>query len=118
MRSLRHRSMISDARRADTLEKFVMEFGNTSWNRPIIEMAHADLMSVSGIPPRRNDNLERALGLLPEDFERLVQKRCTQLGVSDIWKSPHKSLLPLHTVEDYVRFLSLIAGEASAGRRG
>jgi hypothetical protein len=60
------------------------------------------------MPIRRADDLEKTLGFLPEVMSELVEKRCQNLGLGDVWKSPHASMFPLKTAEDYVRFLSAV----------
>jgi hypothetical protein len=65
-----------------------------------------------------DDDLEKDLGFWPEEFEDLVDARCEAQGIEDVFQSAYASLLPLWTVEDYVRFVDeLIRGERETRER-
>lgn len=99
---------IARSRRGDNVDTFAREFEGSGLNRSVLEMAYTDLVTVAKLPVRRNDDLEKALGLLPEEFELVIEERCQNLGVIDVWESPHASKFPLKTVEDYARFLAAV----------
>jgi hypothetical protein len=111
LKSNSQRARIKAERADTTVENFVREFDGSSYAHEALKTAYTDLTQLSGLPVRRADDLEKTLGLLPEDFERMFEKRCRQLGLADVWKSSHKALLPLKTAEDYVRFLSVVINE-------
>lgn len=98
-------------RKGITVHAFVDEFRGTSYAQEAIEAAYSDLAALSGMPIRRADDLEETLGLLPEDFERMLEHRCRAWGLADVGKSSHASMFPLRTTEDYVRFLSQVINE-------
>jgi len=106
----RHRKACAE-RDGITVEGFIKEFRGTSYAHEAIETAYADLSALSRLPIRRSDDLEKTLGFLPEDFERMIENRCRALGLANVWKSSHASMFPLKTAEDYVRFLSLVMSE-------
>lgn len=106
----RHSKMLI-ARDGVTLDSFVQEFANTPYTRAALEAAYADLSKISLLPIRRADELEKTLGLLPEDFDDMLEKRCRSLGLVDLRQSQHTALFPLKTAEDYVRFLSAVMDE-------
>jgi hypothetical protein len=108
--TLTRRRILRD-RRGVNVENFVEEFVGSEYSRAVLEMAYQDLGALAQMPVRRTDDLEMTLGLLPEDFEAMIENRCRNLGLNDVWKSPHASLFPLKTTEDYVRFLSVIRAE-------
>lgn len=89
-----------------TLASFIDEFTGIDCNARAIRAAYGDVTKLCGHGVFRKDELERTLGIDPEDFQDVFDKRCKQLGVADVWKSPYAKLFPLKTVEDYVRFLS------------
>jgi hypothetical protein len=97
---------IAAARKGVTLASFVGEFIGSDYSQHAIEAAYADLIELCGHPVLRVDKLEHTLGLVTEDLEGVLQRRCQRLGVADVWKSPYAKLFPLKTVDDYVRFLS------------
>lgn len=99
---------MTTARQGVNVESFIKEFEGTPYPRPAVEAAYADLSALSGLPIQRKDELEKTLGLLPEDFEAVLEKRCRSLGGNDVRKSPHVSRFPLKTAEDYVEFLSVV----------
>lgn len=112
------RSRIKIARAGFSPESFAEEFEKDACSQGAIKMAYTDLTELSGIPVCRNDDLEKMLGLLPEDFELMFEERCRRLGLIDVWQSPHAALLPLKTAEDYVRFLSAVMdGQSKAAGR-
>lgn len=98
-------------RQGATIVDFVQEFDEAAYSKTVLEMAYQDLADLAQMPIRRADDLEKTLGLLQEDFTDKLEKRCKGLGVDDVWKSPHASLFPLKTAEDYVRFLSAVISE-------
>lgn len=101
------------------VESFIREFEGSPYDRSVLETAYSDLAELSRLPVRKGDDLEKTLGFLPEDFERVLEKRCRALGVDDVQKSPHASLFPLKTAEDYVRFLSAVMdGQQSSAKKG
>jgi hypothetical protein len=108
VRGVLARNRILRDRRGATLEDFVREFEKSGYSRTALEAAYQDLAKLAQMPIRRADDLEKTLGLLPEDFEAMFEKRCANLGIGDVWKSSHASMLPLKTAEDYVRFLSVV----------
>jgi hypothetical protein len=110
-RSHQQRAQIKRSRVGDCLEKFVKEFDGLHLSRCALDMAHMDLVNLAKMPVRRSDDLEKTLGFVPEDFERMVEKRCRQLGVLDVWKSRYIAHFPLKTVEDYVRLLGAIMAD-------
>jgi hypothetical protein len=105
------RKRILRGRHGATVDDFVREFDGSGYSRPTLEMAYQDLAKLAQMPVRRADDLEKTLGFLPEDFEAMFEKRCDNLGLVDVWKSPHASMLPLKTAEDYVRFLSAVVSD-------
>lgn len=111
LRSALVRRRIVSARRNETVESFIREFEGTRWSKPILEMAYEDLAKLAQMPVRRTDDLEKTLGVLPEDFGDMLASRCRKLGLSDVEKSSHAALFPLKTAEDYVRFLSEVMAE-------
>lgn len=106
----RHVEMATD-RVGVNLQSFVKEFEGTPYCRSAIEAAYGDLFALCRLPIRRSDEIEKTLCVLREDFDYTFEKRCQGLGLTDVWKSPHASLFPLNTAEDYVRFLSAVMSE-------
>jgi hypothetical protein len=100
----RHRTVAE--RSHITLASFINEFLDSGYSQRAIETAYIDLSGLCQHPVLRRDSLEKTLGLLPEDFDCMLETRCKELGVVDVWKSPYAKLFPLKIVEDYVRFLS------------
>lgn len=89
-------------------QPFLREFSDAGIESSVLEMVYQDITSETKIPPRRADDLEATLGLIPEDFERVVEQRCRKLGHTDIWRPPYDAHFPLKTPEDYARFLMAI----------
>ena len=108
-----------DARKNYTLEAFKRALSDKNYDPKAVEGAYKDLVQSRGHPAFPQDELERTLGFLPEDFEDMLDARAQQLGVLDVLNSSYASLFPINSVEDYVRFLSaVIQGEQERPRKG
>jgi hypothetical protein len=103
------------ARKDETLDSFIRRLDAKPYGRNAIEAAYADLTAAVGFSVVPHDDLEKDLGLWPEDFEDIVNARCEEQGVEDVFQTAYASLFPLWTVEDYVRFVDeLMRGEREA----
>jgi len=106
--ALNQRVMIK-ARRSRTLADFLAEFEESNAaNLKAIEFAYEDLEKLVGYSVKKTDELESALGLLPEDFESVLEERSRSLGVENIYRSQYARRFPLLTVGDYVLLLDEI----------
>ena len=100
---MRRRGLVA-ARANSTMETFNTEFERSGYSRRAIETAYADLRGLCGFPVGRRDILEK-LGVLPEDFENMLEKRCLSLNVGDLRTARYARLLPVRSADDYVRLL-------------
>jgi hypothetical protein len=112
--SMRRHRRFRVARAGLTFDSFQLEFEGTPYSRAAMAAAYSDLTELCGFPSTRHDNLRR-LGVLPEDFEDMLEKRLNRLGMmDDIHASKYAGLLPIWTSEDYVRLLDeIMKGEPS-----
>ncbi len=106
---LRRRTAVSHANA--TLTSLTDEFADGDYDRQAIRTAYEDVTKLCGHGVFRKDDLERTLGILPEDFEDVFQRRCQSLGIGDVWSAPYAEMMPVRTVEDYVRFLTFVMRE-------
>lgn len=98
--ALNQRVMIK-ARRSRTLADFLAEFEESNAaNLKAIEFAYEDLEKLVGYSVKKTDELESTLGLLPEDFESVLEQRSRSLGVENIYRSQYARRFPLLTVGD------------------
>ena len=100
---------LKKSRKSRTLEDFTAEFEDLGIvNSKAIELVYQDLEKLVGFSISIEDDLEKTLGLLPEDFEASLERRARSLGVENIWESPYTKRFPLRTTRDYVLLLDEI----------
>lgn len=73
--------------------------------------AYEDLFLLAAMPVLRGDDIEKTLGVLPEDFERVFVARCRSLGIVNPLEALGAEWFPVRTAEDYVRLLSFAMNE-------
>ena len=89
-----------------TLEAFSEGFRDRRYEPNAIKAAYDDILKTLGHPAFPHDELEKTLGFDWQDFEEMLDERCRKLGIGKAEETEYAKLLPLWTVEDYVRFIS------------
>ena len=112
LRSLYHQQRLRLSRKSWSFEDFESEYSQSDgMSKLAIQYAYDDLTKLVGYPVGRRDDLESTLGLLPEDFEDILEKRAQSLGIADVYNSYYAQLFPVKTVDDYVHFIDKILEE-------
>lgn len=111
--TLYHRRVRAD-RSGVTIDTFAAEFADCAFPREILQLAFQDFVLRYGSPVHRDDKLFETLALDDDDLEDMLEPRLAARGLNwqDLSSSPLEAILPLVTVEDYVRFLSELTRHA------
>ena len=99
-------------------EAFKRAFENSEYEPAAVESAWHDLTESRCVAILPKDDLEKTLGFLWEDFDTMLEQRCKKWGIAmgKELEQRFAPLLPVRTVEDYVRLLSAMMMKGANGR--
>jgi hypothetical protein len=106
--SRKYRREIIDPRGGYDLTMFRKDVASRNYSERSVREAYGDLQDLVGHPVFPSDLIIATLKIDPQDFDALVEGKFTKAGVKDFWQSKYVQYLPISTVEDYVRLLSLL----------
>lgn len=99
-----------------TFADFRREFSDGEYSEKAISDSYADMVEAVGYHVKRNDEIEKTLGIDEADFDPIFEKRLADKGIDPRGDLPLSDMLPIWTVEDYVAYFDAIDREKSNGR--